>query len=96
VIVIKDLYDPGCDYNYTRCGESTGQFFATITGWHVVGPSPTLNTGVDENAFDTLVGAILEGYGNKDLMSLKSHISALLLELPRLYDDIDALDEVFA
>jgi hypothetical protein len=86
---------PGCTANFTQCGIATGQTLSTLTGWHTLTNVNQLGMMIDEVKFEGLIEGILEGFGNEDLMILKSNIAALLIELPRLEHDVDAIDEIF-
>ena len=82
VITAADLYSVGCTANYTYCGQETGSFVSTITGWYVSAPI-TLKS-VDEHKFDLFIEGVLEGFGNQDLLNIKDSIAKLILVTPRM------------
>ena len=94
VVVAAELTETGCTANYTYCGEQTGNFVSVLTGWELE-PAITLKS-VDEHKFDLFVEGLLEGYGNQDYLKIKDSIAKLILVTPRLSEDLDAMDEVFA
>ena len=94
LVMSYDLVEAGCTANYTFCGEMTGNFVSLLTGWELEGPI-TLKS-VDEHKFDHLIEGVLEGFGNQDMLNIKDSIAKLILVTPRLQEDIDAIDEVFA